>query len=116
MVPKVGLEPTRYRYQRILSPSRLPIPSLRLIWYIVARRLRKSKQKAEDGALFLRILRMVLTLADYSAAPAAGCCAVSGSIGVTYMSSIRCSAISFTAMWRPNASISNCVPSSGTEP
>ncbi len=29
MVPKVGLEPTRYRYQRILSPSRLPIPSLR---------------------------------------------------------------------------------------
>ena len=24
MVPKVGLEPTRYRYQRILSPSRLP--------------------------------------------------------------------------------------------
>ena len=30
MVPKVGLEPTRYRYQRILSPSRLPIPSFRL--------------------------------------------------------------------------------------
>ena len=24
MVPKVGLEPTRYHYQRILSPSRLP--------------------------------------------------------------------------------------------
>ena len=24
MVPVVGLEPTRYRYQRILSPSRLP--------------------------------------------------------------------------------------------
>ena len=24
MVPKVGLEPTRYRYQRILSPPRLP--------------------------------------------------------------------------------------------
>ena len=24
VVPKVGLEPTRYRYQRILSPSRLP--------------------------------------------------------------------------------------------
>ena len=24
LVPKVGLEPTRYRYQRILSPSRLP--------------------------------------------------------------------------------------------
>ena len=29
VVPVVGLEPTRYRYQRILSPSRLPIPSLR---------------------------------------------------------------------------------------
>ena len=25
LVPKVGLEPTRYRYQRILSPSRLPV-------------------------------------------------------------------------------------------
>ena len=24
VVPVVGLEPTRYRYQRILSPSRLP--------------------------------------------------------------------------------------------
>ena len=31
MVPEVGLEPTRYRYQRILSPSRLPIPSFRQI-------------------------------------------------------------------------------------
>ena len=31
LVPVVGLEPTRYRYQRILSPSRLPIPSHRLI-------------------------------------------------------------------------------------
>lgn len=29
LVPKVGLEPTRYRYQRILSPPRLPIPPLR---------------------------------------------------------------------------------------
>lgn len=29
MVPEVGLEPTRYRYQRILSPPRLPIPPLR---------------------------------------------------------------------------------------
>lgn len=24
LVPKVGLEPTRYRYRRILSPLRLP--------------------------------------------------------------------------------------------
>ena len=29
LVPVVGLEPTRYCYQRILSPSRLPIPSHR---------------------------------------------------------------------------------------
>ena len=29
LVPKVGLEPTRCRQQRILSPSRLPIPSFR---------------------------------------------------------------------------------------
>ena len=31
LVPVVGLEPTRYCYQRILSPSRLPIPSHRRI-------------------------------------------------------------------------------------
>ena len=29
LVPVAGLEPARYRYQRILSPSRLPIPSHR---------------------------------------------------------------------------------------
>ena len=29
LVPEVGLEPTRCRQQRILSPSRLPIPSFR---------------------------------------------------------------------------------------
>lgn len=29
LVLAVGLEPTRYRYQRILSPPRLPIPPLR---------------------------------------------------------------------------------------
>ena len=29
MMPAAGLEPARYRYQRILSPSRLPIPSRR---------------------------------------------------------------------------------------
>ena len=31
LVPVVGLEPTRCRHQRILSPSRLPIPSYRHI-------------------------------------------------------------------------------------
>ena len=35
MVPKTGVEPVRYRYHRILSPARLPIPSLRhgIIYY-----------------------------------------------------------------------------------
>ena len=32
LVPVVGVEPTRYCYQRILSPSRLPIPSHRLLF------------------------------------------------------------------------------------
>ena len=30
LIPKVGIEPTRADAQRILSPSSLPIPSLRL--------------------------------------------------------------------------------------
>ena len=29
LVPEAGLEPARYRYQRILSPPRLPIPTYR---------------------------------------------------------------------------------------
>lgn len=38
LVPAVGLEPTRYHYQRILNPPRLPIPprrhinTERLVW------------------------------------------------------------------------------------
>ena len=31
LVPVVGVEPTRYRYHRILSPARLPIPPYRHI-------------------------------------------------------------------------------------
>ena len=30
-MPEAGLEPARYRYRRILSPVRLPIPPLGLI-------------------------------------------------------------------------------------
>ena len=33
MVPLTGLEPVRYHYQGILSPSRLPIPSQRHVYY-----------------------------------------------------------------------------------
>ena len=29
LVPKAGVEPARYRYRRILSPVRLPIPPFR---------------------------------------------------------------------------------------
>ena len=29
LVPEAGVEPARYRYHRILSPARLPIPSFR---------------------------------------------------------------------------------------
>ena len=35
MVPVVGVEPTRYRYHRILSPARLPIPSHRPVFFIL---------------------------------------------------------------------------------
>ena len=33
LVPVAGLEPARYRYQWILSPSRLPIPSHRHLYF-----------------------------------------------------------------------------------
>ena len=35
LVPVMGVEPTRYRYQRILSPSRLPIPSHRRFTFLL---------------------------------------------------------------------------------
>lgn len=50
LVPVVGLEPTRCRHQRILSPSRLPIPSHRRIrssanYYITKRGRAQEKRK-----------------------------------------------------------------------
>ena len=48
LVPEVGLEPTRCRQQRILSPSRLPIPSFRrelyfiIIWRAMQHELHKQ--------------------------------------------------------------------------
>ena len=35
MVPKVGIEPTRYRYRWILSPVRLPISPLGQVVIII---------------------------------------------------------------------------------
>ena len=32
VVPEAGVEPARYRYHRILSPARLPIPSFRQLY------------------------------------------------------------------------------------
>ena len=50
VVPVVGLEPTRYRYQRILSPSRLPIPSHRhLLSAYYTGSLRKIQEWISDG-------------------------------------------------------------------
>ena len=37
LVPKVGLEPTRCRHLRILSPTRLPIPPFRQIYCALVR-------------------------------------------------------------------------------
>ena len=45
VVPVVGLEPTRYRYQRILSPSRLPIPSHRLMCALLLYRMKTENSR-----------------------------------------------------------------------
>ena len=50
LVPVVGLEPTRYRYQRILSPSRLPIPSHRPMRYLHI--IQDKERKFKSGFWF----------------------------------------------------------------
>ena len=42
LVPVAGLEPARYRYQRILSPSRLPIPPHRRTVILYHKTFQKS--------------------------------------------------------------------------
>ena len=51
LVPVAGVEPARCRHQRILSPSRLPIPSYRHLWifFIIPNRKKKIKRKMEEG-------------------------------------------------------------------
>ena len=44
LVPVMGVEPTRYRYQRILSPSRLPIPSHRHITFLLYTNLSQMQE------------------------------------------------------------------------
>ena len=51
LVPMAGVEPARYRYQRILSPSRLPIPSHRQISFsIISQYFVKIKRNIETAA------------------------------------------------------------------
>ena len=47
MVPKVGLEPTRYRYQRILSPSRLPFHHFGTIFLLYIPFFEKARTSEE---------------------------------------------------------------------
>ena len=51
LVPVVGLEPTRCRHQRILSPSRLPIPSHRRVNRDI---IADTEEKCKDYFFFLR--------------------------------------------------------------
>ena len=50
LVPVVGLEPTRCRHQRILSPSRLPIPSHRRVNRDI---IADAEEKCKDYFFFL---------------------------------------------------------------
>jgi hypothetical protein len=68
-VPKVGIEPTRYCYHRILSPARLPIPPLRREQYFkngVLETIRTSDPLIKSQLLYL------LSYEDILMVPAAG--------------------------------------------
>ena len=57
LVPVVGLEPTRYRYQRILSPSRLPFHHAGISsWHsgIIAYLFEKSNPFLKENAWVLQ--------------------------------------------------------------
>ena len=60
MVPMVGVEPTRCRQRRILSPLRLPIPSHRPVTVIIQER--KSKRKRKIKKIFRLALYIFLFL------------------------------------------------------
>ncbi len=63
LVPMAGVEPARYRYQRILSPSRLPIPSHRQISFsIIAEALRKIKSNLCSPEKFFSVPRPTANL------------------------------------------------------
>ena len=49
MVPVTGVEPVLYRYHRILSPTRLPIPSYWRVFNIIAYFDEKSNRFSEKS-------------------------------------------------------------------
>lgn len=49
LVPVTGVEPVRYCYHRILSPTRLPIPSYRRVFNIIAYFDEKSNRFSEKS-------------------------------------------------------------------
>ena len=53
MVLKVGIEPTRYCYHRILSPARLPIPPLKQLYNGVSETIRTSDPLIKSQLLYL---------------------------------------------------------------
>ncbi len=55
LVPVAGVEPARYRYHRILSPARLPIPSHRHAFRIISHFLRFCKCFSRFYKNFLKI-------------------------------------------------------------
>ena len=60
LVPVMGLEPIRYRYQRILSPSRLPFHHTGVILTtgcIIAQFLKKSKTFLKEKSTFAKKFR-----------------------------------------------------------
>ncbi len=64
LVPAAGVEPARYCYQRILSPSRLPIPSRRLILCrnsVYKYSINVEKRQAKS-TFFKKILKITLTI------------------------------------------------------
>ena len=53
LVLKVGIEPTRYCYHRILSPARLPIPPLKHFNNGVSETIRTSDPLIKSQLLYL---------------------------------------------------------------
>ena len=53
-VPMAGVEPARYRYHRILSPARLPIPSHRRMQLLYHKRIHLSRKNLTKTDISMR--------------------------------------------------------------